>query len=132
MLYDLDQTVCQLHRDLLQGSKYGINPPELANKDFYPNNGFKKGLPWIYYLDEEGKPKPGDKVIRETGRVKLRTSFSYQNRDAGIVRQLQFMLAEYDIYGNFLRFEELSDQLFICETPSEDVEKLLTIGNTLL
>lgn len=42
------------------------------------------------------------------------------------------MLAEYDIYGNFIRFEELSDQLFICETPSEDVEKLLTIGNTLL
>ena len=103
----------------------------MANPTFYSDAGYKKGLPWLYYVDDLGNTKPGKEVIRNSGRVKFRTSFSYENRDAGIVRSLQFKLAEYDIYGTFLRFEDLSDQLFICETPTEDVDKLLTVGNTL-
>jgi meckelin len=43
---------------------------------------------------------------------------------------LKFKLAQYDIYGNFINFEYLSDQIFICETPREEVEALLTFGTT--
>lgn len=64
--------------------------------------------------------------------MKFRTSFSIEDRAAGIVRRLQFKLAEYDVFGNLLGFEDLSDQLFICETPMEDVDMLLEVGNTLL
>lgn len=131
-LYSLQQPVCRLHLDLVNGDYADIAEPALANPTFYGDGGYKKGLPWLYYVGDDGSAKPGSEVIRESGRVKFRSSFSYENRDAGIVRKLEFKLAEYDIYGNFLRFEDLSDQLFICETPAEDVEKLLTVGNTLL
>jgi len=45
---------------------------------------------------------------------------------------LRFKLAEYDILGNFIRFEYLSDQVFICETPKEEVEQILKFGTTLV
>lgn len=72
-----------------------------ANEEFYDDAGFKKDLPWLYYVDDDNEFKPGSDVIRQSGRVKFRTSFSYENRDVGIVRKLQFKLAEYDIYGTF-------------------------------
>jgi hypothetical protein len=125
-LYSLQTSVCQAYLAMVTAET------EQANPEFYPDGGFKKGLPWLYYVGDDGEPRPGSEVIQNSGRVKFRTSFSIENRDLGIVSKLQFKLAEYDVYGNFLQFEDLSDQLFICETPAEDVDMLLEIGNTLL
>ncbi len=36
----------------------------------------------------------------------------------------------YDLEGNFYGFETLTDQLLLCQTSNEDVEKFLRFGMT--
>jgi hypothetical protein len=81
-LYSFDKPVCLHHLDLVGAASDPANPV------FYDDGGYKKGQPWLYYLDSEGSATPGSEVIRQSGRVKFRTSFSYENRDVGIVRKL--------------------------------------------
>lgn len=40
------------------------------------------------------------------------------------------MLAKYDLEGNFHGFEDLNDQLSICDEPSESIQDLFRIGMT--
>lgn len=49
----------------------------------------------------------------------------------GILKQLNFKLASYTIEGDFLGFQDLTHQLFVCEVGEEDVEKFTTIGSTI-
>ena len=72
-------------------------------------------MPWLYYEEN------GLVVINKPNRVKFRASFSYENLDIGIVSKLRFVLAKYDLMGNFYGFEELSDQLSICAQSSENI-----------
>ena len=47
------------------------------------------------------------------------------------MKKLSFQLASYDLEGNFLGFNELKDQLFMCEVPPEDLVKLTSLGTVL-
>ena len=78
-------------------------PNELAYPDYYIDNGYKVGMPWLYY--EENALS----VIEKERRVKFRASFSYENLDIGIVSKLRFVMARYDLEGNFYGFEDLDD-----------------------
>ena len=87
----------------------------LAYPDYYVDDGFKMRMPWLYYEQN------GLAVIEKPNRVKFRASFSYENLEIGIVSKLRFVLAKYDLMGNFHGFEELTDQLSVCEQPSESI-----------
>jgi hypothetical protein len=49
----------------------------LANS-FYQDNGWKAGLPWLYYQRSSGE------VLSQSNKVKLRVSFGYENPKLGI------------------------------------------------
>ena len=70
-------------------------------------------------------------IINNPKRVKFRTSFGYENKDIGIVNKLEFMMAMYDLEGNFYGFQELSDQLSLCKQPRDAQEDVFRIGATL-
>ena len=48
-------------------------------------------------------------VLEKPEKVKFRASFDYQNLSIGIVSRLRFVLAKYDLEGNFYGFEDLYD-----------------------
>lgn len=93
--------------------------------EFYPDQGFKQGYPWIFYQ------RAAPEVLYANRRIKFRVSFNEQNQDIGIENRLHFKLAKYDIDGQFFGFEDLTDQLVICDLPSEDVQRVYKIGNTV-
>lgn len=70
-------------------------------------------------------------MIQKPERVKFRASFSYENKAIGVISKLNFKLASYDLEGNFLGFEDLTDQLVICNRPSEELERIYNIGTTV-
>ena len=90
--------MCDLYRRTVEAL-----PNNLAYPDYYIDNGFKMRMPWLYY--EENAMA----VIEKERRVKFRASFSYENLDIGIVSRLRFVLARYDLEGNFHGFEDLDD-----------------------
>ena len=47
------------------------------------------------------------------------------------MKSLSFKLAKYDIFGKFYGFEDLNNQLFLCQTPQNVLTQLLSIGTTL-
>jgi len=82
-------------------------------------------MPWLYYKT------PADEVIFKENRVKFRASFDYENLDIGIVRQLRFKVAKYDLEGNFYGFEDLTNQLVICEKTQDELQRIYRIGTTV-
>lgn len=70
---------------------------------FYPDDGFKKGYPWIYYQ------RAATEVLQADKRIKFRVSFAEENDAIGIEKRLHFLLARYDIDGNFYGFEEMTN-----------------------
>ena len=97
-LYNSASEACDLYRKTVEAL-----PNNLAYPDYYIDNGFKMRMPWLYY--EENAMA----VIEKERRVKFRASFSYENLDIGIVSRLRFVLARYDLEGNFHGFEDLDD-----------------------
>lgn len=45
--------------------------------------------------------------------------------------KLRFKIAEYDLDGTFLGFEDLEDQLVLCARPSEELNRIYDIGTTV-
>jgi hypothetical protein len=44
------------------------------------------------------------------------------------VSKLKFKIAEYDLEGTFLGFDDLSDQLVLCARPTEELNRVYDIG----
>jgi len=84
------------------------------------------GYPWLYY--ERGY----DKLITASPpRLKFRASFSYEDVKFGILKTLRFKLASFDLNGEFLGFQDLTNQLVACEESIQQVERLYKIGTTV-
>ena len=120
-LYDSQTEVCKLYKDIVKEL-----PDELPYPEYYPDPGFKMSMPWLYYEEQ-----PRGAIASKAKRVQFRASFEYQNLSIGIVNKLGFVLAKYDLEGNFYGFEELYDQLSICKQPSDDQNDVFRIGVTL-
>ena len=76
---------------------------ERTNPLFYDDNGYKVGMPWLYYYRSFGE------VMYQSKRVKMRVSFGYENEKIGIINKLTYKLAKFDLEGNFYGFETLTD-----------------------
>ena len=70
-------------------------------------------------------------ILTRSNRVTFKASFDYVGNIERAQNKLKFKLAEYDLEGNYLGMKELKDQLFLCETPREDVDRLLSFGITV-
>ena len=75
--------------------------------------------------------KNAEQVIKNENRVQFTPSFKYVNKKYGILKELTFILARYDILGNFYGFERLHDQIFLCEYNDEEIKRLLKVGTTI-
>lgn len=107
-LYKTGSAACSTFKEITEAV------PELADP-FYDDQGYKKGLPWLYY------DRPADEVIYQDKRVKFHASFNYENLDIGVVSHLRFKIASYLLDGTFLGFEDLTDQLIICSKTTEEL-----------
>lgn len=97
-LYNSASEVCALYKNIIENL-----PNDLAYPDYYVDQGYKMRMPWLYYEET------AQQVIQKEKRVKFRASFDYQNLSIGIVSRLRFVLAKYDLEGNFYGFEDLDD-----------------------
>ena len=82
-------------------------------------------MPWIFYQGGNAKT-----ILEKPEKVKFRASFDYQNLNIGIVSRLRFVLAKYDLEGNFYGFEDLYDQLTVCKQPSFEQNSVYRMGVT--
>ena len=92
--------------------------------EFYPDDGFKTGYPWIFY------ERSAEEILYVNKRVKFRASFNEDNELFGIQNELHFKLAKYDLEGTFYGYEDLSNQLTICDKSPEEIANLRKIGKT--
>lgn len=82
-------------------------------------------MPWLYY-----RGLTADQIVQKSNKVRFRVSFGYENRSFQIISQLRFKLARYSLQGDFLGFEDLTDQLSICQEPREKISNLYRVGVT--
>ena len=121
MDYNLQIEYCKVFNDLVR------NENELANT-FYDNDGYKKGLPWLYYMTN-GLPSNRDSILKPTKqRVKFKATFDVNEPEKNILNKLSFKLATYNLTGHFLGWEDLSDQLFLCKSDPSHVAEIRQIG----
>lgn len=87
------------------------------------------GLPWLFYMKDPGEFTQS--ILTRSNRVTFKASFDYVGNIERAQNKLKFKLASYDIDGKYLGMSDLKDQLFLCETPREDVDRLLSFGITV-
>ena len=71
--YDRTSDFCYEHTKLLD-----VLPREDTRYDFYGNDGWRKGMPWIYYWKID-KPQPADEILLKSDRVKFKASFNIES-----------------------------------------------------
>jgi meckelin len=81
-------------------------------------------MPWLYYAST------ADKVINNTERIKFEVSFD--PNDKVNVNDLQFYIAKYDIFGNFLGIKQLTSELNLCSKTYEDGIDYRSFGKTII
>lgn len=113
-LYNMQTVVCQLFRDLV------ATVTEQAS-EANPDPGWKKGMPWLYYLSD-----PSDIVDR---KAEMTVTFDTSSSDK--VGLLEFKLAKYHMDGRFLGFLNLTDQLVLCPHSAQDTERYRRFGTNV-
>jgi len=75
--------------------------------------------------------RPYKNVVSVDARVKFRASFGFEDVRIGIISNLKFFLAKYNLDGNCLGWEKMSNQLIVCDYSMEDVQRIYQIGTTV-
>ena len=89
---------------------------------FYKDEGWKVGLPWLYY-----KQTP-QVVFKDATPPDLTVSFADSGNDLTRTNKLKFWLARYNMEGEFLAMQELYNDLSSCPMDMEEVEMMATFG----
>lgn len=109
-LYNMKSPACLLFQEIT------VNRPTIPKASpFYNDEGFKQGFPWLFYQ------RDATSVLYEPKRIKFRASFNEENLSVGIISDLHFKLAKYELDGTFLGYEDLTDQLVICDKSTEEI-----------
>ena len=112
---------------------YEASPPcealiTLANgttsqqNDFYTDQGWKTGLPWIYYQST------GTEVLNKKNRVKAKMTLSTSEANGARYAYIPFKLAKYSLEGDFLGWEDLSNQILMCPVTVEGSKRYRRVG----
>lgn len=100
-LYDTDNTICEV-LEFIQDSRS-------ASEEVHEYPNWQRALPHKQYVD--------DKVLDSLSllsQVYFRLNIDAPEDRSQIV-ELKFMLVSYDLYGNYLGMETLTDQLQFCD-----------------
>ncbi|CDW85678.1 meckelin isoform 4 [Stylonychia lemnae] len=118
-MYNERTIVCSLFKSIVANLS-----PTQANS-FYKDSGWKVGFPWLYYL------RNANEVLTEQKRVKFRVSFGYENLKIGILNKLIYKIGKFNMEGDFLGFDTVTDQLQVCETSTDEVQRMMNFGTTI-
>jgi hypothetical protein len=84
-------------------------------------NPIKSPMPQLQYTGGNNDNQNGKQII-ESNKVKFKATFdNIKNSPKNVLSQMKFVLARYDIYGNFYKFETLTHQLFLCDISDDDL-----------
>ena len=94
--------------------------------DFYPDEGWKLNIPWLYYQST------GNEVIYQSNRIQAKLSMEASNDDITRYSQIPFKLAKYAFDGTFLGWEDLTTQLFLCQMTEQESSRFRRVGLGLI
>lgn len=97
------------------------NSSTLQNS-FYNDNGWKQNLPWLYYSNK------GNNVIYQSMRLKAKMTLDKSQADSTRYAYVPFKLAKYSLDGEFLGWEDLSNQIWMCPVTVEDSKRYRRVG----
>jgi len=100
-MYYEDAAPCKALIDLAANSVGG------NQNDFYTDDGWKLGLPWLYYQST------GREVIYNRNRIQAKLTLSTDKADSTRYAHIPFKLAKYSLEGEFLGWEDLSNQIWM-------------------
>lgn len=89
---------------------------------FYKDDGWKEGMPWLYYSQTP------QQVFKESELPELTVSFDDPGNDLTRMNKLKFWLARYTMDGEFLALQELTNELSSCPMDMEEVQMMATFG----
>lgn len=98
----------------------------VSQNTFYDSVGWKENLPWIYY------DQSTDNVLYQSNRVKAKMTLSTSQVDSSRYAYLPFKLAKYSLDGEFLGWEDLTDQIWICPVTKENSKRYRRVGLALV
>lgn len=98
-----------------------VNTTTTQQNSFY-GGGWKTGLPWIYYEDT------ATTVIKTRDRVQAKMTLSTSEADSSRYAFVPFKLAKYSLEGEFLGWEDLSNQIWMCPTTVSGSERYRRVG----
>lgn len=112
---------------------YEASPPcealiNLANtttaqqNEFYSDDGWKTGLPWIYYQNT------ATDVLNNRNRIQAKMTLSTKEADSARYAYIPFKLAKYSLEGDFLGWEDLSNQIWMCPVTVEGSKRYRRVG----
>jgi hypothetical protein len=84
--------------------------------------GWKTGLPWLYYQDT------ATTVIKTRNRVQAKMTLSTSEADSSRYAFVPFKLAKYSLEGDFLGWEDLSNQIWMCPTSVSGSDRYRRVG----
>lgn len=113
-VYNGDTDVCKLYKLLLKGAGEAVNPAD-------PDAGWKKGLPWLYYMND------AKDILKRNAEMTV--SFDTNNGDK--IGVLDFKMAKYHMDGTFMGYEPLTDQLILCPHSSQETERYREFGTNV-
>lgn len=87
-----------------------------------PDSGWKENMVWLYY-------QRSAKEVLESENIKMKVTFD--SSDSSKTNLMEFKLAEFSIDGNFLGFQDLSDQLILCPHSLEEAKKFREFGTNV-
>ena len=116
-MYDENATPCAA----LKSVSIDNSTVEKQN-NFYEDDGWKEDYPWLYYS------KNGRETIRNKDRVKTKMTLSTSKAGAARYSHIPFKLAKYNLEGDFLGWEDLSNQIWMCKVSVKDSEKYRRVG----
>lgn len=92
-----------------------------AQNDFY-DSGWKQNLPWLYYANS------GSQVILQTNRIKAKLTLEPDEADSTRYAYIPFKLAKYAFDGEFLGWEDLSTQIWLCPMTQAHAKRYRRVG----
>lgn len=98
------------------------NNTSAQQNDFYTDPGWKQGLPWLYYLNS------GDQVLYNRNRVKAKMTLETGDASDTRYAYIPFKLAKYAFDGEFLGWEDLSNQIWMCPVTVQDSQRYRRVG----
>jgi len=93
-----------------------------AENDYY-DSGWRKGLPWLYYVANAKDVIQKDKRMK--GRIEL------QSDSTSTLGLLRFIAAKYSLEGDFLGYENFTTQLQLCGADYEYGKDYREFGTTV-